>query len=161
MCLRTPGVREAAIRQKKDADDAAARLEQVGEVSLGEQYGVASRHGAVRLSLSLRQIGTSQPARPASQSAPPPPGCCLHLPHCGVLALASTAAHTLSGSVVSDRSGGCCCVRARVQLNEFLENKSAALDEQSSAPVSQAEDPRSLSPAPRSPSPAPAETPTL
>jgi hypothetical protein len=69
MCLRTPGVREAAIRQKKDADDAAARLEQVGEVSLGEQYGVASRHGAVRLSLSLRQIGTSQPARPASQSA--------------------------------------------------------------------------------------------
>ena len=72
MCLRTPGVREAAIRQKKDADDAAARLEQVGEVSLGEQYGVASRHGAVRLSLSLRQIGTSQPARPASQSAPPP-----------------------------------------------------------------------------------------
>eukprot|EP01046_Picozoa_sp_COSAG06_P017810 COSAG06_NODE_1223_length_10199_cov_3.394356_2_plen_99_part_00 len=56
MCLRTPGVREAAIRQKKDADDAAARLEQVGEVSLGEQYGVATRHGAVRLSLSLRQM---------------------------------------------------------------------------------------------------------
>jgi hypothetical protein len=93
MCLRTPGVREAAIRQKKDADDAAARLEQVGEVSLGEQYGVASRHGAVRLSLNLRQIGTSQPA---SQQ---PPGCCLHLPHCGVSALASTAAHMLSASL--------------------------------------------------------------
>eukprot|EP01043_Picozoa_sp_COSAG02_P059591 COSAG02_NODE_7625_length_2927_cov_14.997171_3_plen_175_part_00 len=111
VCLRTPSVRDAAIRQKKAMADATKRLEQVGDVTLDTQSGVGSRHGSVSKPQFSRPLQCGRLPAPPPPPPPPPPKNFWAVSH---------------ASLVSSLHA---CVPC--QLNDYLEERDAALDEQS------------------------------